>query len=121
MSSVKELFVQLQDGLKDETIKKNAIKKANAVFSFDFKDAGKYHIDLKEKGTAGEGAAPAGKKADITLTMDEKTFLDLASGKGNAQKLFMQGKIKIKGNMMKATALGDVLKTAQSQQSKAKL
>lgn len=38
----------------------------------------------------------AGKKPDITLTMDEKTFLDLAAGKGNAQKLFMQGKIKIK-------------------------
>lgn len=28
--------------------------------------------------------------------MDQKTFLDLAAGKGNAQKLFMQGKIKIK-------------------------
>ena len=30
------------------------------------------------------------------MIMDEKTFLDLASGKGNAQKMFMQGKIKIK-------------------------
>ena len=97
MSSAKELFTQLQEGLQDPEIKKTALKKGNAVFSFDFKDAGKYHIDLKDKGTAGEGAAPAGKKADITLTMDEKTFLDLASGKGNAQKLFMQGKIKIKG------------------------
>lgn len=75
---------------------------------------------MKQSGTAGEGAAPAGKKADITLTMDEKTFLDLAAGKGNAQKLFMQGKIKIKGNMMKATSLGDVLKAA-GPQAKAKL
>lgn len=30
------------------------------------------------------------------MTMDQQTFLDLASGKGNAQKMFMQGKIKIK-------------------------
>ncbi|ORY84321.1 SCP2 sterol-binding domain-containing protein [Protomyces lactucae-debilis] len=118
MSSAKELFATINEGLSDEAVRKPAIKKTNAIFSFDFKSGGKYYIDLKETGKAGEGAAPAGKKADITMTMDEKTFLDLASGKGNAQKLFMQGKIKIKGNMMKATALGDVLKTAQAPKAK---
>ncbi|BFZ57972.1 hypothetical protein PYCC9005_005029 [Savitreella phatthalungensis] len=118
MPSAKELFGQINDGLKDEGIKKQALKKGNAIFSFDFKGAGKYYIDLKQTGVAGEGAAPQGKKADITLTMDEKTFLDLAEGKGNAQKLFMQGKIKIKGNMMRATALGDILKMAQTEKAK---
>lgn len=119
MPSVDDLFNQINDGLKNDDIKKQALKKGNAVFSFDFKGAGKYFIDLKSTATAGKGATPAGgKKADITLTMDEKTFLDLAEGKGNAQKLFMQGKIKIKGNMMKATALGDILKMAQSEKAK---
>ena len=58
MSSAKELFQQLNAGLEDPEVKKGAIKKGGAVFSFDFKNAGKYHIDLKEKGTAGEGATP---------------------------------------------------------------
>lgn len=58
MSNVKELFDQLKTGLDDPEVKKTALKKGNAVFSFDFKDAGKYYIDLKDKGTAGEGASP---------------------------------------------------------------
>lgn len=57
MSSVKELFEQLNSGLQDPAVKKDA-KKTNAIFSFDFKDAGKYFIDLKNEGNAGEGAAP---------------------------------------------------------------
>lgn len=54
----------------------------------------------------------------MTLILSDADFQSLATGKGNAQRLFMSGKLKIKGNVMKATKLDPILKQAQS---KAKL
>lgn len=52
----------------DEAERKDAISKAKAVVAFNLKNAdGKeeaWHLDLKEKGVVGKGAAPAGGKAD---------------------------------------------------------
>lgn len=50
--------------------------------------------------------------------MGEKEFASLISGKANAQKLFMSGKLKVKGDVMKATKVEVVLKKVQD---KAKL
>lgn len=41
--------------------------------------------------------------------MDEATFLSLIAGKLNAQQAFMQGKLKIGGNMSFAMKLGPIL------------
>lgn len=60
----------------------------------------------------GKGAPP--KKASVTLVLSEKDFGQLVSGKANAQKLFMGGKLKVKGDVMKATKLEPVLKKAQT-------
>lgn len=54
----------------------------------------------------------------VTLVLDDDTFGQLVAGKANAQRLFMSGKLKIKGDVMKATKLEPVLKKAQT---KAKL
>ena len=54
----------------------------------------------------------------VTLSLSDADFGNLVSGKANAQKLFMGGKLKIKGNVMKATKMEPILKKAQS---KAKL
>ncbi|BCS24372.1 SCP2 sterol-binding domain-containing protein [Aspergillus puulaauensis] len=106
----------------DEAERKDAISKAQTVVGFTLKNKeGKeesWHLDLKEKGVVGKGAAPAGKKADVTLQLSDADFGSLVSGKVNAQKLFMGGKLKIKGNIMKATKMEPVLKKAQG---KAKL
>ncbi|BCR82777.1 SCP2 sterol-binding domain-containing protein [Aspergillus chevalieri] len=106
----------------DENERKDAISKAKAVVAFNIKnDAGKeeaWHLDLKEKGVVAKGAAPAGGKADVTLNLSDKDFQDLVTGKANAQRLFMGGKLKIRGNIMKATKMEPVLKKAQG---KAKL
>lgn len=54
----------------------------------------------------------------VTLSLSDADFGNLVAGKGNAQRLFMAGKLKIKGNVMKATKLDPILKKAQT---KAKL
>lgn len=58
---------------------------------------------------------PAGKKANVTLVLSDRDFGQLVSGKANAQKLFMSGKLKVKGDVMKATKMEPILKKAQTQ------
>lgn len=58
-------------------------------------------LDLKEKGSLVKGT---GAKADVTISVTDENFVQLATGKLNGQKAFMSGKIKLKGNMMLATS-----------------
>ena len=53
--------------------------------------------------------------ADLTVTMSDDVFFDVSQGKVTAQKAFLAGKIKIKGNMGMATKLGPVLQAAKPQ------
>ncbi len=48
-------------------------------------------------------------QADCTLTMAEDVFEQLVAGKLNAQQAFMQGKLKIGGQMAAAMKLGPIL------------
>jgi putative sterol carrier protein len=54
----------------------------------------------------------------VTLILDDADFAKLMAGKANAQNLFMKGKLKIKGDVMKATKMEPILTKAQG---KAKL
>ncbi|KAI1100947.1 sterol-binding-like protein [Jackrogersella minutella] len=102
-----------------EADRKDAIKQGNAVFAFTIKNkAGEtesWHIDLKEKGAVGSGL---GTKPTVTLSLSDEDFAKLVAGQANAQRLFMGGKLKIKGDVMKATKLQPILQKAQT---KAKL
>ncbi|EAU36637.1 conserved hypothetical protein [Aspergillus terreus NIH2624] len=106
----------------DAAERKDAVDKAKAVVAFNLKNEQgqeeSWYLDLKEKGEVGKGAAPKGGKADVTLTLSDADFASLVSGKANAQRLFMGGKLKIKGNIMKATKMEPIMKKAQG---KAKL
>ncbi|KAI9837102.1 MAG: hypothetical protein M1819_000753 [Sarea resinae] len=106
----------------DDADRKDAIKKGKAIFAFTIKNkegqTESWYIDLKEKGVVGKGLAPDGKKNDVTLSLSDDDFAKLVSGKANAQKLFMSGKLKVKGDVMKATKMEPILKKAQT---KAKL
>ncbi|KAK3096921.1 hypothetical protein FSP39_004769 [Pinctada imbricata] len=88
-------------------------KKINAVFAFeitkDGKTAAKWTADMKTGAGVYRGD-PKGAKADCTLIIDDKNMVDMASGKLNGQQAFMKGLLKIKGNMMLAQKLGDLLK-----------
>ncbi|KAJ3016804.1 bifunctional hydroxyacyl-CoA dehydrogenase/enoyl-CoA hydratase fox2 [Thoreauomyces humboldtii] len=92
------------------------IKKIKSVFAFEITNSeGKkqaWFVDLKNgEGAVGAGAPPSGK-ADMTVIVGDKEFIELASGKLKPQKAFMAGKIKIKGNMSLATKIDAVLKLA---------
>ncbi|RKU46672.1 hypothetical protein DL546_008377 [Coniochaeta pulveracea] len=112
-------FDAIAEALSSEKDKKDAIKQGNAIFAFTLKNAAgeteSWHIDLKNTGTVGKGL---GEKPTVTLSLSDADFGNLVSGKANAQRMFMSGKLKIKGDMMKATKLDPILKKAQN---KAKL
>ncbi|KAF9211191.1 hypothetical protein CPC16_012145 [Podila verticillata] len=93
------------------------VKKIKGIFQFDItNEAGQttqYFIDLKN-GEGAVGAGAAKNKPDVVISVKDDVFVELASGKANAQKLFMSGAIKVKGQVMLATKLGDVLKANKS-------
>ncbi|KAI5450988.1 hypothetical protein NCC49_002480 [Naganishia albida] len=118
MSSVDEQgFKELADSFSSSTAeeKQSLVKKTNGIFQLNIKNKeGKevgWVIDAKEKGEVTKGQA---KKADCTISMSDDTFSQLADGKQNAQKLFMTGGLKVKGNIMLATKLDSLLKTAKA-------
>lgn len=107
------LFEQLAEGLKDDKIKAQAIKQVNAVLVITLKNKeGKdqhWVLDLKKEGSLSK--ADSAPKSDVQLLLKDADFVKLANGKANGQKLFMNGKLKVKGNMMKATAIESVFKS----------
>ncbi|KAK5130526.1 hypothetical protein LTR08_001956 [Meristemomyces frigidus] len=110
-------FDLISAALGNEAERKDAVKKGGAIFAFTLKndknETASWYIDLKETGTVGKGEAPAGKKAGVTLVTSDVAFAQLISGKANAQKLWMSGKLKVKGGVMKALRIEPVLKRAQ--------
>ncbi|KAK0385028.1 hypothetical protein NLU13_7506 [Sarocladium strictum] len=108
-------FDTINSALQGEQERKDAIKQGKAIFGFTLKNAqgetASWHIDLKETGTCGKGLSD---KPTVTLILSDSDFGDLVAGKANAQKMFMSGKMKIKGDVMKATKLEPILKKAQT-------
>ncbi|TFB03883.1 Fatty acid-binding protein [Trichoderma ghanense] len=98
-----------------EADRKDAIKNGKAVFAFTLKnkagETASWHIDLKETGTVGTGL---GENPTVTLSLSDEDFGKLVSGKAQAQRLFMSGKLKVKGDVMKATKMEPILKKAQT-------
>ena len=83
------------------------VKICDAVYNFEILKAKGgpvdtcWLIDLKNgKGSVKQGRA---KDAAATFTMVDEDYTQVVDGKLNPQMAFLQGKMKIKGNMKKAT------------------
>jgi len=76
------------------------VQQIGGIYQFEISKDGKtqqWFVDLKNgKGSVGEGK---NDKAEVTLTTNDDDFVGMMTGKANSQQLFMQGKLKIKGNM----------------------
>ncbi|MEO8874192.1 MAG: SDR family NAD(P)-dependent oxidoreductase [Polyangiaceae bacterium] len=91
--------------------------KVQSVFQFRLKNPDSvWTVDLKNgKGAVAEGEST---KPDCTLDLENSDFLDMTSGKADAQKLYFGGKLKIGGNVMASQKL-QFLKSMDPEAAKA--
>jgi len=102
----------------EKAIKANGaqmVKAVGATYQFNLKNTSnqtqQWCLDLK----SGNGAVTLGPsvKPDCTMTMDDEDFVAVMTGKLNAQQAFMQGKLKVTGNMGLASKVTNALKFAK--------
>ncbi len=75
----------------------------NATFQFDLSDGGAYWLKIENgQATSGEGTA---ENANTTMTAKGEDFAKIFTGKMDPTIAFMQGKLKIKGDMGLATKM----------------
>jgi len=89
------------------------VKKINFVYVFHIsngKDTISYLVDLKKGVFA--SPVPANVKADCEITASDDNYFDVAIGKLNPQAAFIQGKLKIKGNILAAQKLALIQQAA---------
>ena len=81
------------------------------TLKFDFGDAGTVLIDGKSTpNTVSDGT---GKSADCTITVTLETFEKMVKGELDGTSAFMQGKLRVAGDMGLAMKLGPILQKAR--------
>nr|XP_053653912.1 peroxisomal multifunctional enzyme type 2-like [Cherax quadricarinatus] len=90
-------------------------EKVKAIFLWNINKnkthAAQWTLDLKHgPGSVYEGAPRNGEKPNVTLTLEDDDMVALVTGKLNAQKAFLSGKLKVSGNMMLTQKLQALLK-----------
>jgi putative sterol carrier protein len=95
--SVKEFF----EGLESRVDPSRTVGMTNS-YLFDIEGAGAWKVDVRDGSLAvTEGTG----EADTTITASEENFLKLIRGEQNPTTAYMQGKLKIKGDMGAAMKL----------------
>ena len=95
------LFIEIEKGL--QVNKEELMKKINAVFCFELSEGprnakGTWFIDAKNNGKIYRGRTSV-LQADCTIKMSDEDCIDMLLGKLNPQSAFLEGKIKVLGNM----------------------
>ena len=99
-------------------------KKIKASFLWRITSDGKVKSEWTTDFTKDPGSVHPGKpssKPNCTVTIADEDFVKTAMGQTNPQKLFMQGKVKISGNIMLAQKLQTLMKEIDLKQESAKL
>ncbi|KAG0669204.1 hypothetical protein C6P40_005133 [Pichia californica] len=87
-------------------------KKDKVIWILNSKD--EHNIELKNINSSDNSP----HSNDILIKIDDNNLKKLINGKQSAQKLFMIGKLKIKGNVMKASYIEKLLKFAGNEKAK---
>lgn len=105
--TVKQIFAEMPNRFNPA-----AAKGMNSVIQYNITgdEAAQYHAVIKD-GTLemNEGAHAS---PNMTLTIADKDWVALSTGKLNGQMAFMQGKLKIAGDMGLAMKMQTLFKTA---------
>jgi 3-hydroxyacyl-CoA dehydrogenase/3a,7a,12a-trihydroxy-5b-cholest-24-enoyl-CoA hydratase len=108
MATVDDVMAAIQAAV--ETQGEKLAKQINGIVVYEI-DGRKWTVTLKNGVIKfAEGGV---EKPDLTVVMGGPLLLELATGKANAQQAFMQGKLKIKGNMAMAMKLNTVMDAAK--------
>ena len=76
------------------------------VFQFNIEDADNYHLIVKDGAcevVQGEAGGP-----NVTLIMNSETLQGIVNGDLDGMMAFMSGQLKVEGDMMLATKLGEL-------------
>ncbi|XP_064607862.1 peroxisomal multifunctional enzyme type 2-like [Liolophura sinensis] len=88
------------------------VKKINAVYLWnvtkDGKTCAQWTVDLKTGSGSVYRGEPKQGKAGCTLTLADSDLVAMVSGKLNPQQAFMQGKLKVSGNIMLSQKLSQL-------------
>jgi putative sterol carrier protein len=83
----------------------------DGTFKFDFGDPGSIYIDGKSvPNTVTDGT---GKTADCTISLSLETFDKMVTGELDSTSAFMQGRLRVSGDMALAMKLGAMLQKAR--------
>jgi len=105
--AIKEIFAEMQKRMDANPGRLGGIK---GVFQFEITgtDPGNYFLAIGESGakvTEGISDSP-----NVTITMASNDFVDMVEGRLDSVTAFMGGKLKVKGDMMLAMQLQNLLK-----------
>lgn len=81
------------------------------TLKFDFGDPGSVYIDGKSSPNSVTDGA--GKDADCTISLTLETFEKMVKGELDGTSAFMQGKLRVAGDMGLAMKLGPILQKAR--------
>lgn len=82
----------------------------NATLKFDFEGKGNIYLDGKSTPNT---VTTEDKPADCTITVSLDNFKKMASGELDGTTAFMQGKLKVAGDMGVAMKLGPIMAKAR--------
>ena len=115
------IFKQIETSLSSNpSLAKELVKKTNSVIIFNLKnkkgEQKAWKLDLKKEGTLTETTADA--ESDLLINLGDLDFKKLVNGKSNSQKLFLTGKLKVRGDVMKAANIEKILKAVAPAKAK---
>lgn len=103
-------------------LQKEAAQKLDSNVIFEVTDKAGDHewwgLDAKKGDTVGLTKLNEKSPGDISIRIDDLNLRKLIRGKQTAQRLYMSGKLKIKGNVMKAAYIEKLLKFAAPEKAK---
>jgi (3R)-3-hydroxyacyl-CoA dehydrogenase / 3a,7a,12a-trihydroxy-5b-cholest-24-enoyl-CoA hydratase / enoyl-CoA hydratase 2 len=107
------IFKEIGDRMKADP---QMAKSINVIYAFNIKNAKNdvktFVVDLKNNklDVVVDKNEQSKVKSDCLIIISDKDFVELASGRANAQKMFLTGKLKVKGNIMLAQKLQKIFK-----------